>query len=147
MFSGVQNWKVNSGKSCLLRFISALTSNLLLMHVSKSFPRILSCLWNCCSSSLILDTQIRYERWPPFEGKREKLANDFSIDWNPEQSRLQSRSDCTYHRYICLMSRSLLCCSFSNDNRMTGALVSISEVFVGLFCSAMINPSPQVDPT
>lgn len=96
-FRGGKNWIMNSGKSCLLCFISALTSNLLLMHVSKILfpgPQLrLKLLF------LIINSKHSYTTWElGFIWSRGSKSTKwcFFTDWNPEQSRLQSRSDYTF---------------------------------------------------
>lgn len=97
VFGGEKNWIMNSGKSCLLCFISALTSNLLLMHVSKIlFPdpqlrlKLLFLIINSKHSCTTWELGFIWSRG----SKSTKWC--FFIDWNPEQSRLQSRSDYTF---------------------------------------------------
>lgn len=134
-FSGGKT--LNSGKSCSLCFISALTSNLLLMRVSKILfldPQLpLKLLF------LIITSKHSYMVWElGFIWSRGSKSTKwcffffFFTDWNPEQSRLQSRSDYTYHCYICSMSHYLFCYSFQktiNDQSISQCLWSICLSF------------------
>lgn len=140
-FRGERILKMNSGKSCLLCFISALTSNLWLMHVSKIlFPdpqlrlKLLFLIINSKHSYTIWELGLIWSRGS------ESTKWCFFIDWNTEQSRLQSRSDYTYHCYVCLTSRYLLCYSF----QMTINDCSISQCLWSICLSFLFSHDPFI---